>query len=122
MKITPAESLIMDVLWAESPLGADDVNARLAEQNWTRTTVRTLLARLVKRGAVAQTKTPGELDRFSPLVARTDYAHAESRDLVDRLFGGKISPLFAQFADRAELTDEDLAELKALIERIEDGR
>ncbi|CAN5130223.1 BlaI/MecI/CopY family transcriptional regulator [soil metagenome] len=122
MKITAAESLVMDVLWAHAPLEADDVTTRLTEQGWTRTTVRTLLSRLVQKGAVEHRKTPGQRDLFSPLIARAEYAHAESRNLVDRLFGGKVSPLFAQFAERAELSDEDIAELKAMIERIEDGR
>lgn len=122
MKITAAESHVMDVLWQEAPLEADDITARLSGQDWSRTTVRTLLARLVQKGAVEQKKTPGERDRFRPLLAREEYLHAESRGLVDRLFGGKVSPLFAQFAERAELTADDLAELKAMIERIEDER
>lgn len=122
MKITSAESLVMEVLWGQCPLEADDVTARLAGQDWSRTTVRTLLARLVQKGAVEQRKTPGQRDQFIPLIPRADYAHAESRGLIDRLFGGKVSPLFAQFADRAELSAEDIAELKAMIERIENGR
>ena len=122
MKITTAESLLMDVLWRDSPLEADEITARVADQGWSRTTVRTLLARLVQKGVVEQRKAPGQKDLFVPLVERSEYTHAESRNLVDRLFGGKVSPLFAQFAERAELSDEDIAELKALIERIEDGR
>jgi predicted transcriptional regulator len=94
----------------------------VADQGWSRTTVRTLLARLVQKGAVEQRKEAGKRDLFAPLVERSEYTHAESRSLVDRLFAGRVSPLFAQFAERAELTEEDIAELKALIERIEDGR
>jgi predicted transcriptional regulator len=122
MKITTAESQLMDVLWDDAPLEADDITARVADQGWSRTTVRTLLARLVQKGAVEQRKEAGKRDMFTPLVGRSEYTHAESRSLVDRLFGGKVSPLFAQFAERAELSDDDIAELKALIERIEDGR
>jgi BlaI family transcriptional regulator, penicillinase repressor len=121
MKITDAESQVMEVLWAASPLDGEGIAARLKDQ-WSRTTVRTLLARLVQKGAVGQTKAAGQRDQYAPLVGRADYAHEQSRNLIDKLFGGKVGPLFAQLAERADLTDEDIAELKALIERIEDDR
>lgn len=122
MKITDAESAVMGVLWDRAPLDGDQVAARLKKRKWSRTTVRTLLARLVQKGAVNQMKAPGKKDQFSPLIDRASYQHAESRSLIDRLFGGRVSPLFARLADRADLTDDDIAELKALIERIEDDR
>jgi BlaI family transcriptional regulator, penicillinase repressor len=122
VKITDAESAVMGVLWDEAPLEGEEVAARLKDQEWSRTTVRTLLARLVQKGAVEQAKAAGKRDQFSPLIDRATYQHAESRGLIDRLFGGKVSPLFAQLAERADLTPQDIAELKALIERIEDDR
>ena len=122
MKITDAESSVMSVLWNEAPLDGEEVTARLKQQKWSRTTVRTLLSRLVQKGAVEQTKAAGKNDQFSPMIDRASYQHAESRGLIDRVFGGKVSPLFAQLAEREDLTAEDIAELKALIERIEDDR
>jgi predicted transcriptional regulator len=121
-KISDAESAVMNVLWDEAPLDGEEIAARLKKQKWSRTTVRTLLARLVLKGAVKQKKAAGRKDQFSPLIERAAYQHAESRNLIDRLFDGKVSPLFAQLAEREDLTDEDIAELKALIERIEDDR
>lgn len=122
MKITSAESLVMDVLWRSGPSDAEEITARLAEgQGWTETTVRTLLSRLVQKKAVGKTK-EGRRFLFQPLIARADYAHAESKSLIDRLYEGRLGPLFAQFSEREKLSDEDIAELKALIARIEDGR
>jgi predicted transcriptional regulator len=122
MKITDAESAVMSVLWDEAPLDGEEIAARLGKQKWSRTTVRTLLARLVQKRAVRQKKAAGTKDQFSPLVDRASYQHAESRGLIDRVFGGRIGPLFVQLAEREDLTAEDIAELKALIERIEDDR
>ena len=122
MKITEAESHVMGVLWEKSPLDGEAIAAHLKEQAWSRTTVRTLLARLVQKGAVAQTKAAGRLDQFAPLIGHADYAHEQSRNLIDRVFGGKVSPLFAQLAEREDLTPQDIAELKALIGKIEDDR
>jgi BlaI family transcriptional regulator, penicillinase repressor len=123
MNITSAESAVMEVLWRHGPRDAEEITADLAQVHaWSGTTVRTLLDRLVRKGAVAKTKDTGKRLLFAPLIERADYAHAESKSLIDRLFEGRLGPLFAQFSEREELSDEDIAELKALIARIEDGR
>jgi predicted transcriptional regulator len=122
MKITSAESLIMDVLWrAEGPLAAEEVRAQLDEAEWSEGTVRTFLTRLVKKKAVAAKK-DGRRFLYSPLIERQDYAHAESRNLLDRLFDGKIGPFVAQFSERQDLSKEEIAELRRLIERLGHGR
>ena len=123
MNITSAESVVMEVLWRRGPQDAEEIVAALADsQAWSTTTVRTLLDRLVKKGAVAKKKQEGKSIVFSPLVERADYTHAESKSLIDRLYEGRLGPLFAQFSERERLSDEDLAQLKAIIARIEDER
>ena len=123
MNITSAESVVMDVLWRLGPKDAEEITADLAAtQAWSGTTVRTLLDRLIRKGAVGKDKTEGRRIVFRPLIARADYAHAESKSLIDRLYEGRLGPLFAQFSERETLTQEDIADLKALIARIEDGR
>lgn len=104
----------MNVLWDRAPLDGREIAARLKRRKWSRTTVRTFLARLVQKGAVKQTKVPGKRVQFQPLIDRASYQHAESRSLIERVFGGKVSPLVTQLA-----ATQDIAELKALLERIE---
>ena len=123
MNITSAESVVMEVLWRQGPRDAEEIVASLADsQAWSTTTVRTLLDRLVKKGAVAKKKQEGKSIVFSHLVERADYTHAESKSLIDRLYEGRLGPLFAQFSERERLSDEDVAQLKAIIARIEDER
>ena len=123
MNITSAESAVMDVLWRLGPTDADRVTEVLSQSaQWSRATVRTLLQRLVDKGAVSRGKGAGGLLIFTPLLAREAYVLSESEGLVDRLFGGRFGPLAAQFAEQGKLTEEDIAELKAIIARIEDGR
>ncbi len=122
MKITGAESLIMEVLWAaDRPVSAEEIKAALTGEDWNEATVRTFLTRLVKKKAASQTK-DGRRFLYRPLVKRGDYVHAESKGLVDRLFGGQIGPFFAHFAQRENLTDEEIAELKRLVEELSNGR
>src|SRR5262245_58907165 len=123
MNITSAESVVMEVLWREGPRDAEEIVAALADsQAWSTTTVRTLLDRLVKKGAAAKRKQEGKSSVFSPRVERAEYPHAESKSLIDRRYEGRLGPLFAQFSERERLSDEDIAQLKAIIARIEDER
>ena len=56
---------------------------------------------------------------YRPLVARTDYVHFESQNLLDRLFDGQLTPLVAHFASRRDLKPEDIERLRRLIEEID---
>lgn len=117
-RISEAEHAVMEALWAESPMAAADVCERVcAERDWTMPTVKTLLSRLVAKGAVA-TEPDGRRFLYTPLVERADYVGSESKRLVERLFGGRAAPLFAQLAESEALTDDDLAEIEAMLKEL----
>jgi BlaI family penicillinase repressor len=114
-RISEAEHAIMEVLWDRNPISAAEVcDAICAERDWSIPTVKTLLSRLVQKQAVG-TEPEGRKFLYRPLIARSDYVGGESRRLVDRLFGGRAAPLFAQLAESEALTDEDLSEIEALL-------
>lgn len=122
MKITAAESQIMEVLWREGPRTLDEIVEAVAEpQDWGRATVKTLVTRLLNKKALQSEKAGGRR-QYRALVARSDYVTAESQSLLDRLFGGSLAPLIAHFADHRDLTPEEVERLKALVEKIDDGR
>lgn len=117
-RISDAEYAVMDVLWQESPLTAGDVITRAPPaRKWSARTVKTLLSRLVAKG-VAGTQEDGRRYLYRPLIEREAYVASESRRLVDRLFGGRISPLVAHLAEREALTPEDIAEIEALLKAL----
>lgn len=117
-RISEAEHAVMEALWAESPMAAADVCERVcADRDWTMPTVKTLLSRLVAKGAVA-TEPDGRRFLYTPLVERADYVGSESKRLVERLFGGRAAPLFAQLAESEALTDDDLAEIEAMLKEL----
>jgi len=119
MKISGAESLVMEALWRSSPLAAEEIAAQVAQpQGWTEATVKTLINRLLKKHAVAATR-DGRRYLYRPLIARADYVGAESQGLLDRLFDGRLAPLVSHFSETGALTAEDIAELKKLIEGFE---
>lgn len=118
-KISPSEAQVMEVLWREAPLTSPQILAALAPHpSWTEGTMRTLIQRLVKKGVIAA---EGEERRYlyRPLVSREAYVASESRNLVDRLFGGSLAAMMLHFAQSEAMPPERLARLKAVVEEIE---
>jgi BlaI family penicillinase repressor len=120
MSISEAESVVMDVLWREHPLSAEEVVAILVKcTDWQEPTIKTLLNRLLKKGAVGAER-DGRRYLYRPLLKRADYVHAQSKSLLDRLFQGRVAPLVAHFSERRKLSKRDIAELKRLIQELDD--
>jgi predicted transcriptional regulator len=121
MQISEAESVVMEVLWQHSPLGAEDVGAALVrEHDWQEATVKTLLNRLLKKGAIKAGK-DGRRYLYTPVLKREDWVHGQSRSLLDRLFDGRVAPLVAHFGEKGRLSRKDIAELKRVIGELDDG-
>ena len=121
MQVTEAESVVMDVLWTRHPLGADEVVAALAErEHWQEATIKTLLNRLLRKGAIRAEK-EGRRYLYSPVLRREDWVLGESQGLLERLFDGRVAPLVAHFSQQRKLSRKDIAELRRLLEEIDDG-
>ena len=119
MHISEAESLVMEVLWERSPQSAEDVVASLAGvQDWQEATIKTLLNRLLKKGAVTARK-DGRRYLYAPVLKREEWLTRESKGLLDRLFGGRVAPLVAHFSEQRKLSKKDVAELRKLIEELD---
>lgn len=117
-RISDGEHAVMEVLWADAPLTAAEVHARIdPARGWTDRTVKTMLSRLLVKGALAHEE-EGRRYLYRPAVTRRDHVAHESRRLVDRLFGGRAAPLVAHLAERDALTDSDIAELEALLKEL----
>lgn len=119
MKISGAESLVMEALWRRSPLAAEEIFAEVGEaQGWAGATLKTLLNRLLNKGVVSAQK-DGRRYLYRPLVARDDYVESESQGLLDRLFDGRLAPLVSHFSERQKLSPQDIADLKRLIAELD---
>ncbi|KTT69611.1 BlaI/MecI/CopY family transcriptional regulator [Sphingomonas endophytica] len=117
-RISDAEHAVMEVLWEESPLTAQDVSERVdPARGWSAATVKTLLGRLLSKEAVRH-EVDGRRYLYSPAVQREDYVARESTRLIDRLFGGRLTPLVAHLAERDALSDQDISEIEALLKAL----
>ena len=122
MPVSEAESMVMDVLWQRHPRSADEIVAELAESTgWAAPTIKTLLNRLLNKGAIAAEK-EGRRYLYSPRLKREDWVLEESRGLLDRLFDGRVAPLVAHFSQHRKLSKKDVAELRKLLQEIDDDK
>ncbi len=119
MSISEAEAKVMEALWAQAPQSAEDLFTRISgEQEWQLSTLKTLLGRLLTKGAIAADK-DGRRFLYRPVLERSQYLAEQSQSLIDRLFSGRLAPLVAHFSAQRSLKPDDVAELKALIKQLE---
>ncbi|ALC10759.1 BlaI/MecI/CopY family transcriptional regulator [Sphingopyxis sp. 113P3] len=117
-RASESEMQVLNALWDEAPLTAADLARRIGKANgWTLATVKTLIARLVQKGAVTA-EADGRRYLYRPAVDRAEAMGEESQRFVDRLFGGRVSPMIAHLAEREALTDADIEEIEALLRRL----
>jgi BlaI family penicillinase repressor len=116
-QISDAEWEVMNVLWETSPRAATDVADVLCDRmKWHPKTVKTLLGRLVRKGAL-RFREEGNRYFYSPVFPRERYVDAESRSFVDRVFGGRATPALVHLVETMDLSDDDLQELRSILDR-----
>src|SRR4051812_37211750 len=115
MTISDAEAQVMEVLWKQSPLGTDDIASRLeGQRDWQLATIKSLLNRLLTKGAVNARK-DGRRYLYTPVLQRDAWLKEQSVGLVDRLFDGRLAPLVAHFSSHRKLKKADIEALRQLL-------
>jgi len=121
IQISEAESHVMQVLWQQAPRSAEEVVAALAGTGWAEATIKTLLNRLLNKGAITADK-DGRRYLYAPAIARDAWMLEESSSLLARLFDGRVAPLVAHFSQHRKLSAADVAQLRQLLEEIDNDQ
>lgn len=120
--ISTAEWTVMRVIWTHGPQKAREVIELLRGQvDWKPRTVKTLLNRLVKK-AVLGFEEQGREYVYHALVEEDEIIRVETRAFLDRVFGGTLAPLVAHLADDGELSSDEIAELRQIIDAHESSK
>src|SRR5580698_8723584 len=97
MKIADTEWLVMRVVWQTGPVGAAEVIAAVLPQTkWSHRTVRTLLNRLVEKGALRAEMVDGR-NIYRAKVAQSQCVRRESRSFLNRVFDGDAGRMLVHF-------------------------
>lgn len=118
-KISESEWLVMRVLWSNGSLTANEVVKELTgKTKWKPKTIKTLITRLMNKGAVKFEK-EGRKYRYYPAVSQAECVRMERRSFVRRVYGGTTKPMLAAFLEDAKLSAEDISELRKILEQKE---
>ena len=117
MQISDAEWTVMNLIWSSSPIEAAEVIDQLAANNgWSAATVKTMLHRLVRKGALS-TEQNGKKYVYTPAVRRDACVRQASRSFLERVFGGDATPALLHFVKTAKLTEKDIEEIRAMLDK-----
>jgi BlaI family penicillinase repressor len=116
--ISKSEWAVMEALWERAPQTASELTKTLRPvTNWAENTVRTLLKRLVEKGALKTGENANATRTFLPAVKREDCVRAEGESFMQRMFRGAAKPLLIHFATNARLTPAEVKELKKFLDQ-----
>lgn len=116
-RISAAEWQVLEPLWDRAPSTAAEIYAALGPNNpgWHLKTVNTFLARLVDKGILGVHR-DGKANVYTPLCTREQCVRRESETFLQRVFRGAAGPMLAHFCERADLTDAEIARLRAILD------
>ncbi len=120
LSISESEWQVMKIIWNDPPLTLPEILERLSSSGWSKTTIQTYLARLVKKGALT-TQRQGKGYLYYPAVSETDCQLAESQNFLSRVYDGSLSKMVLGFVQGGKLSRKELEELKKLIASQEDA-
>ena len=118
LKLFDSERKVMEVLWeADAPLTAKEVAQKLGETvGWNKNTTYTVIKKCIDKGTI-QRREPNF--QCFPLVRREEAQAAAAVELVDKVFDGSASLLFASLLSGKQLPPEEIQRLRALIDELE---
>ena len=113
-KITDSELEIMKLLWrTKDALPVTEIREQLQRsKGWEPATIKTLISRLVSKGALRQEKR--NVYYYSPVITEKDYSSWATKDLITRIYNGKASELIASLVNSNGLSRDDIAELREM--------
>ena len=121
IKLTGGEWSVLDCLWAESPQTVMQLVSELERTvGWHRSTTITTLHRMEAKGLV-RGEQAGRGRAYVPLVDREQAVVAETRNFLDRVYRGSVGMMMSAMARRQELSREEIAQLREILEKAEEG-
>ena len=121
MQISNSEQDVLDVLWTESPLTVGQIVERCQhKRDWHENTIKTLLARLLKKRVVKRSRDGGRFF-YMPALSREAVVTSAAEGLLDRFFDGQMQQFVAHFADQQKLTKKDIREMEAILAKLKNN-
>lgn len=122
IKLTGSEWSVLDCLWEESPQTVMQLVAKLGERmGWAKSTTITTLRRMEDKGLV-HWEVVGRAKTYLPAVEQEEAEISETRSFLERVYRGSVGLMMSAMAQRQELSSEEIAELREILNKAEEGR
>ena len=118
--ISNAEWKVMKVLWTYGEATFPQILIELEDTGWSKTTIQTYLARLVKKGVI-ETEKAGRGYIYKPVLDENECQVSESKKFLDNVFDGSLSKMVISMLNRGNISKQEIAELKSLVDQQEDN-
>jgi BlaI family penicillinase repressor len=117
--ISDAEMVVLQQLWDEAPLSAQEIIERLKRHGTVHPkTIKTLINRLLNKGAV-RFKEENRKYLYMPVLKKTDFYRIKTESFLNKFFDGELSPLLSFFSSQKKLSEKQIEELKQLVDKLE---
>lgn len=119
--LTGSEWNVLSCLWEQSPQTVMQLVARLGETvGWAKSTTITVLRRMEEKGLV-RCEVVGKTKSYTPLVEQGKAEFAETKSFLERIYRGSVGLMLSAMTDRRQLSREEIAELRAILDKAEEG-
>ena len=119
VNITEAEQKILNLLWEEGCLSTMQIAERLgSETGWSKHAVISFLKRMETKGLVSHEER-GRAKYYMPLVQREMVASEERNSFLKKFYHGRLGLMVSAMAEENSLTQNDIQDLRALLERLQ---
>lgn len=120
-ELSDGEWVLMNQLWTEAPRTITQLTAALKEDaGWSKHTIISMLSRLEAKGAVGY-RDNGRAKAYFPVLQRSDTARRETRHFLDKVYGGRLGLMLNAMVDSKALSQADIEELSAILEKAKGG-
>ncbi|WP_432666881.1 BlaI/MecI/CopY family transcriptional regulator [Wukongibacter baidiensis] len=121
-KISESEWEIMKIIWGDNPITSEKIIDFLrGKVPWTEQTIKTFINRLVKKEAIGFKKS-GRRYQYYPLISKEECIKEESKSFFNRVFNGALGMMLSNFIEEAHLSDEEIDNLKRILEEKKSGK
>lgn len=119
--LSNSEWQVMEKLWDHAPQTVMELVHVLApDTGWSKSTIVTMVGRLESKGAIRYTE-GGKARLYSPAITRHQAALQETESLLKRIYRGSVGMMVSTLADGRRLTQADIDELSAILEKAKEG-
>ncbi len=120
ISIAETEWRVMEVLWSRPNSTIGEIKGALSGSGWSDSTIKTLVRRLVQKGAVAIDDSAGQF-RYLPMVNENECKLKETKSLINRIYHGSVKMLMASLASESKLTEAETRQLMEIIDKMEES-